>query len=98
MNAKLGSTETLEITFLESGISLSKLCFDQPSDISFCCFLDNNTYLFFLVTLWVPSVTRYAFFDGIHISHTYCLKIILVIVNYFLYYVRDEKKLKIKLN
>ena len=38
---------------------------------------------YFLVTLWVPSVTRYASFDGIHISHTYRVKIILVIVDYF---------------
>ena len=54
---------------------------------------DNfSIYIYFLVTLWVPSVTCYAFFDGIHISHTYCVKIIFAIVNYFLYYVRDENK------
>ena len=41
----------------------------------------------------------YAFFEGIHISHTNCSNIILVIVNYFLYYVRNEKKnKKIELN
>ena len=51
-----------------------------------------STYIYFLVTLRVPSVTRYAFFDGIHISHTYCIEIFLAIVNYFLYYVRDENK------
>ena len=49
-------------------------------------------FIYFLVTLWVPSVTRYAFFDGIHISHTYCAKIILATVNYFMYHVRDENK------
>ena len=27
----------------------------------------------------------YAFFDGIHISHIYCVKIILAIVYYFMY-------------
>ena len=49
-------------------------------------------FIYFLVTLWVPSVTRYTFFDGIHISHTYCVKIILAIVNYFMYHVSDENK------
>ena len=51
-----------------------------------------SIFIYFLVTLCVKSVTRYAFFDGIHISHTYCVKIILAIVNYFMYHVRDENK------
>ena len=41
----------------------------------------------------IASVSPYAFFDDIHISHTYHIKIIDVIVNYFfVFYVRDENK------
>ena len=53
--------------------------FDFFSLFMIIFFLNHN----FLATLWVPSVTSYAFFDGTHISHTYHVKIILVIVNYF---------------
>ena len=37
---------------------------------------------YFFVTLWVPPFTRYAFFGSIHISHTYRVKVIHVVVNY----------------